>query len=402
MLFMPLTVHAEAEFGNILNDKIREYGVFDGENGVVYSSQQSFYYGQDMLLICYVNNNVLYSSVYGINDGAECIDTLSIEILPRENAVFSVINYDNMAYLMLRRSSKDVEYFSILDDRFTHVPAVTYSDKHDIAMLINGRVDTLTNNDLALYNFLNEFRRETIESYPYMNKAKVLSGEARSNMIKFLTACAGLTEFDRENYSYDRLFKYVLYTHEAFTDIVGINPHSSLNSDIKSVSGEFIDYIMLEILGVTPEHPAATALTDRGFCYKDGMYLFTGGFSAEYSTEILDIVAVHELGAGNYHVVFSDIYREGESVVPEYSYAVINNRGDMFSLLRLGMGANLLTAKQISRYAAVTGLATPAWEKETPQVTGNTARGIYVIVIAIGAAIAAAILVAAVLLWRKR
>lgn len=388
-----------AEFGNVLNDTVSKYGVFDGENGVIYASEESFYYGRDMLLICSINDKMLNASVYGINDGIECIDTLS---LPKpDNARFSVIIYDGVSYLLLDKKEGGDEYFAVLDDNFTHVPEITYSSKTDIIEFKNGKADTLQNTDQTLYNFLNSFRLETIQSYPYMNKVNVISGEMRNNLKKFLTSCSALTEFDRSSYDYDRLFKYVLYTHTAFSDIVSINPHSSLDGDIKSVSSEYIDYIMTEILGVTPEHPGATDLTDRGFCYRDGVYLYTGGFSADYETEILEFAAVHDLGGESYHIVFSDIYRENGKTVPEYSYAVVAYSDGKFSLIRLGMGKNLLTSKQISRYMTVPGASTPAWEKSGDETVPQKDKSI-IIAISMAAAAVALIAVAVVLLIVRR
>ena len=354
---------AREEFSNILNDTISAEGAFDGNNGVIYSSVEHFYYDNEMLLITSADGLRLDCSVYAVNDGAELIDTLTINIDPSDTALLSVVTYDNMSYLTLSHKDGDTEYFALLDDSFTHVPKIEYAGKTDIVRFTNGKADTLSNTPQNLYNFLNSLRLETINAYTYMNKVNVIDSDLRSRLTSFLAACASLTEFDRDNYDYDRVFKYVLFTHSSFEPIVPALPHSGESGDIKTVSAEYIDYIMTNILKITPEHPVVTALTERGFCYRDGVYMYTGGFSADYRTEILDLMAVHDLGDGNYHVVFSDIYYENGTVIPEYSYAIVSDENSVLSLIRLGMGKNLLTEHQISRYSSVSDMRSSAWEQ---------------------------------------
>ncbi len=362
---------AHEEYSNILNDAVFENGAFDGKNGVIYASLEKFYYDTDMLFIVTAGGTEVKCSVYAVNDGAECLDTLSLD-MSGADVTLSVIEYDDMSYLMLKRESR-TEFFAVLDDSFTHVPEIEYSGKTDIARFKNGRADTLSNTPRELYNFLNSLRLETIKSYPYMNKVNTVDSEFSENLKRFLTACAGLTEFDRGDYDYDRIFKYVLFTHPSFKSIVPGNPLSG-GDDIKMVNGEYIDAIMTNILKIPVEHPDVTALTERGFCYRDGMYMYTGGFSAEYDTEILDIIALHDLGAGNYHVVFSDIYRENGSETPEYSFAIVNYTDGGFSLVRLGMGKDLLTEHQISRYSVIADMQSPAWERDNIGEDGSRAE----------------------------
>ena len=371
LIFPLLAVTAKAagstheEFSNILNDTISEQGAFDGESGVIYSSIEHFYFDEEMLLIVSADKLQITSSVYGVNDGAECIDTLRLSIDPSDTALLSVVTYDNMSYLTLSHSGGETDYFALLDDHFTHIPSLEYAGKTDIVRITGGKADTLSNTPQNLYNFLNALRLETINAYPYMNKVNVIDSNTRARLTEFLSACASLTEFDLENYDYDRVFKYVLFTHTAFEPIVPLNPHSDDSGDIKTVSGEYIDYIMTDILKIPPEHPGVTSLTERGFCYRDGVYMYTGGFGADYRTEILDLLAVHDLGSGNYHIIFSDIYYENGNTIPEYSYAIVNDDNGALSLVRLGMGKNLLTEQQISRYSSVSDMRAHAWDSGT-------------------------------------
>lgn len=413
LLFSILTVSAKTadtaheEFSNILNDTVSEQGTFNGERGVIYASIEHFYYDNEMLLIVSANRLRINCSVYSVNDGAECLDTLALDISPADNALLSVVQYDNMSYLTLSHTSGDTEYFAVLDDSFTHVPRLEYATKTDIVRFTNGKADTLSNSPQNLYNFLNTLRLETINSYTYMNKVNVIDPDTRAQFISFLSACSNLTEFDRENYDYDRVFKYVLFTHSSFEPIVPVTAHTDDSGDIKTVSGEYIDYIMMNILKIAPEHPGVTALTERGFCYRDGVYMYTGGFSADYRTEILDIIALHDLGAGNYHIVFSDIYYENGTVIPEYSYAIVNDNNGVLSLIRLGMGKNLLTEHQINRYSSVSDMGAPAWEQESNE-NNNADRPVHRMrnAIILAAALAALFTAIAVVWWwlilRKR
>ena len=371
LLFPLLIVSAKAadtaheEFSNILNDTISERGAFDGESGVIYSSIEHFYYDTEMLLITSADGLNVNCAVYAVNDGAECIDTLKLNIAPSDTALLSVVTYDNMSYLTLSHKSDETEYFAVLDDSFTHVPEFEYASKTDIVRYVNGKADVLSNSPQNLYNFLNTLRLETIDAYTYMNKVNVIDSDFRAKLISLLSSCANLTEFDRASYDYDRVFKYVLFTHDAFEQVVPLPTHSGESGGIKTVSAEYIDYIMVNILKITPDHPGVTSLTERGFCYRDGVYMYTGGFDADYRTEILDLLALHDLGDGNYHVVFSDIYYEDGAVIPEYSYAIVNDDNGALSLIRLGMGKNLLTEHQISRYSSVADMRAGAWEQDS-------------------------------------
>ena len=411
LIFSLFTVSAKAadsaheEFSDILNDTISEQGTFDGQKGVIYSAIEHFYYDTEMLLICSADGAAVDCAVYAANDGAECIDVLKLSIEPNDTAMLSVVEYDNMSDLMLTHTGGETEYFAVLDDSFTHVPKIEYSDKTDIVRFINGKADALSNTPQELYNFLNELRLETISAYTYMNKINVVSTDTRERIKGFLEACSSLTDFDRENYDYDRVFKYVLFTHNAFEPLVPANPHSGEDNDIKTVSSEFIDYIMNNILEIPPEHPPVTALTKRGFCYRDGVYMYIGGFSADYHTEILDLLALHDLGAGNYHVVFSDIYYEDGDSIPEYSYAILNDTGGEMSLIRIGMGKKLLTEHQISRYSRTADMRSPAWERETAAPSDrpvHRTRNAIILALALAALFAAIAVVWWYLVLRKK
>ena len=57
---------------------------------------------------------------------------------------------------------------------------------------------------------------EIIADYPFRNRVNELSVSEKQEITKILTACADVMRFNIRNYNYDKLFKYVLYTHKNF------------------------------------------------------------------------------------------------------------------------------------------------------------------------------------------
>ena len=197
---------------------------------------------------------------------------------------------------------------------------------------------------------------EIIADYPFTNRVNELSVSEKQEITKTLTACADVMRFNIRNYDYDKLFKYVLYTHKNFqilTDIPADTGNSSNlgYNNVKLVNSDYIDYIMTRIFRITPEKPPVNELLERGFCYNDGYYYYIGGFGIYFATEIVDIKGVYDIGGGVTFVIFSDIYYEGNTRTPEYSFAILQNTENGYSLLRLGMGEDLPTSDEVRLYS---------------------------------------------------
>ena len=197
---------------------------------------------------------------------------------------------------------------------------------------------------------------EIIADYPFTNRVNELSVSEKQEITKTLTACADVMRFNIRNYDYDKLFKYVLYTHknfQIFTDIPADTGNSSNlgYNNVKLVNSDYIDYIMTRVFRITPEKPPVNELLERGFCYNDGYYYYNGGFGVYFATEIADIKGVYDIGGGVTFVVFSDIYYEGNTRTPEYSFAILQNTENGYSLLRLGMGEDLPTSDEVRLYS---------------------------------------------------
>lgn len=197
---------------------------------------------------------------------------------------------------------------------------------------------------------------EIIADYPFTNRVNELSVSEKQEITKTLTACADVMRFNIRNYDYDKLFKYVLYTHKNFqilTDIPADTGNSSNlgYNNVKLVNSDYIDYIMTRVFRITPEKPPVNELLERGFCYNDGYYYYIGGFGIYFATEIVDIKGVYDIGGGVTFVIFSDIYYEGDTRTPEYSFAILQNTENGYSLMRLGMGEDLPTSDEVRLYS---------------------------------------------------
>lgn len=197
---------------------------------------------------------------------------------------------------------------------------------------------------------------EIIADYPFTNRVNELSVSEKQEITKTLTACADVMRFNIRNYDYDKLFKYVLYTHKNFqilTDIPADTGNSSNlgYNNVKLVNSDYIDYIMTRVFRITPEKPPVNELLERGFCYNDGYYYYIGGFGVYYATKIVDIKGVYDIGGSVTFVIFSDIYYESDTRTPEYSFAILQNTENGYSLMRLGMGEDLPTSDEVRLYS---------------------------------------------------
>lgn len=197
---------------------------------------------------------------------------------------------------------------------------------------------------------------EIIADYPFTNRVNELSVSEKQEITKILTACADVMRFNIRNYNYDKLFKYVLYTHKNFqilTDIPADTGNSSNlgYNNVTLVNSDYIDYIMTRVFRITPEKPPVNELLERGFCYNDGYYYYIGGFGVYFATKIVDIKGIYDIGGGVTFVVFNDIYYEGDTRTPEYSFAILQNTENGYSLMRLGMGEDLPTSDEVRLYS---------------------------------------------------
>ena len=219
-----------------------------------------------------------------------------------------------------------------------------------------------------------------------------------------VAACADIAEFDIKNYDYDKIFRYALYTHENFRILTDIDPKEGESSTLRYnkislVSGEFMDYVMENVLGITPEKPPISDLTERGFCFNNGYYLYTGGFNTYFSTEITSIDGAEHLGGGVFLVNFSDVYTEDGARTAEKSYAVLLEREDgTYTLLRLGMGQSPPDRETLMSYVPRIDTGETQSDEQTERREGAL---LPLLLLTCGAGAVGVILCAAVMVKRK-
>ena len=134
--------------------------------------------------------------------------------------------------------------------------------------------------------------------------------------------------------------------------------------------------MLVNVFGVQPEQAAVNALSSRGFCVDNGYYYYKNIFDGFYATDIIDIEAIYDLGEEVYYTVFSDIYRQGDSAAPEYSYAVVKKTDKGYRMLKLGMGERLLDDEELQEFSAEGGYKKYAWNN-TADVKESFDGGLY-------------------------
>lgn len=356
-LLFTQTVFASSQFDRILSEKIGEYGVFSGGEGIVYSAKHSLE-GRESLLIVRLGGSAMRCEVYDDYDGVQLTDSIDF---PYDNsgayrlAVISAAGRDYIMFSKTIGKQTSSQTYALENDAFTEVSGIRHDSITYIAAYSNGKISLHTKSE-NVFRTLNTLKESTIAEYPFSNRINIISDEELQAIRTTLTACADIMSFDIKNYDYDMLFRYILYTHRNFKILCDIDPQTGSSSslgynNVNIVSSEYIDYIMQNIFRITPEKPLVNNLLSRGFCYSDGYYFYTGGFSKYFATELRDIAGVYDIGGGVTFVVFSDIYHEDNSSTPEYSFAILQKTGNSYSLLRLGMGENLPSAEEVRKYS---------------------------------------------------
>ncbi|MGN0107409.1 MAG: hypothetical protein ACI4A5_06930 [Hominilimicola sp.] len=360
-------VYASPLFDEVLSDKLGEYGIFENGQGIVYADEKEFE-GRSSLLIVNAAPDLIKCEVYDDIDGIQLTDSLEIPCGGSNVYKLATVTKNSADYLMLSTTSgsKTVnEFFTLRNDTFTKVEPFDYDSVTYIAGYENGKPVSYTP-VRNVYTFLSHLKQETISQYSFVNKLNTISAEEINSIRTTLSACADVMRFDIKNYNYDTLFKYVLYTHKNFQVLTDIPPASGSSSslgynNVSIVSSDYIDYIMEKVFRITPEKPPVNNLLNRGFCYSDGYYYYTGGFDVYFATEILDLAGVYDIGGGVTFVVFSDVYYEGTTATPEYSFAIVQKNSGGYSMLRLGMGENLPSQEEVKRYSPFSTYGSASW-----------------------------------------
>lgn len=357
----------------ILDEMIKSEGVFDGRKGVVYAEIAGFEYENSLLTVT-AKDDTAECAVYDDIDGIQLTDVLKIP-LNGMNFILSSAENGGKTSVVLSSGGKQ-KFYTISNDTFCESENMTYTSKTDIINVKNGKIRDLCGNR-RLYNLLNGLKRHRIERSGYLNVINTIDESDKNDIRRIAAACADIMKFDVRDFSYDSLVKYILCTNRNFGILTDIEPgNSEAGEEISIVREEYIDYVLENVFGVQPEHAAVNALSSRGFCVDNGYYYYKNIFDGFYATDIIDIEAIYDLGEDVYYTVFSDIYRQGDSAAPEYSYAVVKKTDKGYRMLKLGMGERLLDDEELQEFSAEGGYKKYAWNN-TADVKESFDGGLY-------------------------
>lgn len=335
------SVNASAQFDKVLSNLLTK----NDKNNVIYASELNFE-NRNSLFVVILKNNKAECRVYDDADGIQLTDTITLSLSAR----LSVAEKDGKSYIMSGTSI----FYTLQNDSFTRAGHIAYDSVTPIAEMKNSKAVVLSDKN-NVTECLNTLKQKTISEYPFENILSALAETEITAIKTTLSACADLMTFDINNYDYDTIFKYVLFTHQNFKILTDLDPMTGSSSslgynNVSLVSSEFIDYVMENVLHITPEKPPVNNLMTRGFCYSGGYYYYNVSFDVFFSTSVQELIGVYDLSGGNIFVVFTDIYTEGDTKTNEYSFAVLSNNGERYSLLRLGMGEALPSADEVRKY----------------------------------------------------
>lgn len=344
------------EYDKILGNCVEKYGVFKGQEGIVSASFEKSQ-SREILMVVYIKDKAVNYEAYSDEDGEECLDSLKFVYGGNSEYVFSLGKTAGGESCVCVSTDGTDEFFIIQDDAFTRIYDAQVYDKKDI-VISNPEGIICKENPNTVYELLNYFKEEKIKASSFTDCKNTINTATLESIKNTLNAVRDVVRFERKKGDFAELLKNILYTYENYANFSDIAPEYQANSpetgfeNIQSVNGEYIDFILNNIFGTEPQHMSVNNLIDKGVCYTNGKYFFTGGYTKDFQTEIKDIRSIYDLGKKRYYVVFYDEYTEGNHTVPEYSYAILDG-GNIFSVQKLEMGATLLEDNEIAQFSQV-------------------------------------------------
>lgn len=352
LIFIAAAARSEAavyELDELLDAQLRRFGAFDGEEGVFYASAERFD-GETSLFTANFNGGELGFSVLGCSDGPQVTDTRSFPVGGKNKYVLSLAAYGPDTAVVLTVNGRDETYIMKYDSfvRSSYKPEL----KTKLAVFENGRLYPA--NEPNVFSVLKGLKNKRIESSAHCNAVNGADAGKKEKIKRLLGACADVMSFDINAPDIDRLMIYMLNTHKNFADFADVPAAAGGSGNVRYVSEAFADSIIRDVFGCEPPKPPPEELSKRGYCAAGGRYYYSKAFNVDFSTEVIDITVLYELGGGVCYTVFSDVYHRGGEEIEEYSFAVVDmSEGGNGRLLRLGMGEALLSDGEISEYAPV-------------------------------------------------
>jgi len=340
------------EYDIILGDAVKKLGIFKGDAGIVYA-QKGIFEERELLILVYLQNKSINCALYSNEDGEECVDSISFAYGGNNHYTFSKAYTGGRENCFILESNGVEEIFVVQGESFKRIYDAAVYDIEEI-MTYTAEGIIVKKNPESVYDLLNSEKEKKISHSAFTDCKEYVE---KDEIVMLLDSVSEVVEFDVENVDFVRLLKNILYTSQKYERIMGKDDDYKENSqeagfeDIQSVDGSYIDQILIRIFKTEPQHISVNNLIENGVCYTNGRYFFVGGYTKDFNTEILELSEVYNLGGGRYYVIFCDKYmEEGEEIV-EYSYAVIERNEDMYSLVRLSMGGNMLSDVEIKQFS---------------------------------------------------
>ncbi len=318
-----------SDFDTLLLKHITEKGVWSGKDGIIYTAAVE---NNSMLAIVSIENGTFNIDVFGAEN--EPADSLDITFSDKSFCRLSVTDTDD-DFCISVQNGRQASHYRLVNDAFvlSHTEPETGLD---IAAYRNKKLK-LYKEPAEIYSVINAVRLERIDHIPY--DAVTVSSEDRAYIQKLISACADIYEYDSEATDSDTLMRKVLYTHKNFEKLTDVPLDSSeKNQALKLCSGEYISSVIYNAFRKEAPRPAVNMLTELGYCYNNGFYYYTGGYSSSFKTEVHDIIKIYSPVKNSFYVVFSDTYTEDDTSVLEYSLATLQKDRYGYYITSLKMG----------------------------------------------------------------
>lgn len=352
----PLNVNAQ-DYEDILQNCIKQYGVFNGKEGIIYASFE-FFEDENTLLIVYFKDKAICTSIYRAENDGECLDTLRFVYGENNKYMLSTAKTGTGQSCIVFKTNDVSETFILRDDTFVKIyDGGAYNIKEIAGYTITGIVCKADPNQI--YDTLNSLKSKKINSSQFTNIKSNFDDKIYQKCFSLISSCADVVKFDRENYNLVKLLKNILYTYKNYQNQTSIEPDYHENTietgyeNIHSLNGEYVDFIIEDIYGAVPEHMSVNNLINTGVCYTNGKYYYTGAYTKDFKTKITDISAIYDLGKNKYYAVFNDEYTEDNNTIKEYGFAVIDTSDDIYSIERLEINTTLLSDDEIASYSPI-------------------------------------------------
>ena len=111
LICLTKTALASAQFDEVLSDKIKEYGVFKGDSGIVYAGEKNFE-NRPSLLLVRVSSTSLVCEVYDDSDGIQLTDSFEIPCEAGSSCRLGAVTSANTDFLMPTTSAGS-EFYTI-------------------------------------------------------------------------------------------------------------------------------------------------------------------------------------------------------------------------------------------------------------------------------------------------